>query len=119
MEIIILGIIVPLIGLFFSFRESESIEEKGTPRELLELLEETCKKRARVNSDICVICMRNYTDEEKVIHMPCDSRHYFHEECIMTWLEQNNMCPICKTEITAKSFQREKFVENSKILATV
>eukprot|EP00826_Nyctotherus_ovalis_P055039 TRINITY_DN7280_c0_g1_i20.p2 TRINITY_DN7280_c0_g1~~TRINITY_DN7280_c0_g1_i20.p2 ORF type:complete len:191 (-),score=34.73 TRINITY_DN7280_c0_g1_i20:164-736(-) len=119
MEIVILCVIVPLIGLFFRSTDAESIEDRGTPRELLEMLEEKCKRTARSSSDLCIICMRNYAEDDKVILMPCDPRHCFHEECILTWLEQNNTCPICKSEITIKSFQMDKFMSNSKIFATV
>ena len=34
----------------------------------------------------CVICMVEYTSEDTVVTLPCDKRHYFHDECIKTWL---------------------------------
>ena len=39
-----------------------------------------------------------------------------YKDCILTWLKRNNICPICKTEITAKSFQKNRFMENPKVI---
>ena len=80
MEILVLAFIVPLIGLFFRSNDTDSMENKGMSRELLEMLEEKCKRTAHRTSDFCIICIQDYTEKEKVILMPCDSRHYFHEK---------------------------------------
>lgn len=33
------------------------------------------------------------------IRLPCNSKHTFGSACIATWLEQNNTCPMCRTEL--------------------
>ena len=41
----------------------------------------------------CMICWDSIMDE--AIELPCN--HYFHEECIKTWLSEfSYICPICK-----------------------
>mmetsp|Transcript_18585 Transcript_18585/g.23110 ORF Transcript_18585/g.23110 Transcript_18585/m.23110 type:complete len:93 (-) Transcript_18585:314-592(-) len=30
----------------------------------------------------CVICMMPYNDDDMVTALPCDSRHYFHRDCV-------------------------------------
>ena len=44
--------------------------------------------------DICSICLsgENLTPNEK-----CG--HKFHTECLVTWLQNNNCCPVCRTRI--------------------
>ncbi len=44
----------------------------------------------------CSICIENILDEDKDI---TKCTHVFHKECIKKWLESNNTCPSCKTEL--------------------
>lgn len=57
----------------------------------------------------CSLCQEDFTEKQNVIILqPCG--HHFHYDkidCldtanIITWLEQNNFCPLCKTKIEAK-----------------
>jgi Ring finger domain len=49
------------------------------------------------NSDpTCTICTAEYTENEKIVIMQCDPRHFFHEDCIKKWLRINSNCPICR-----------------------
>jgi E3 ubiquitin-protein ligase DOA10 len=43
-----------------------------------------------------------------VVTLPCDKRHYFHDECIKNWLERNNACPLCKKPITEADLKKQK-----------
>jgi E3 ubiquitin-protein ligase DOA10 len=52
------------------------------------------------NEDQCAICLGEYTEESEVTPLPCDYRHYFHTQCIESWFERNNTCPLCKKVIT-------------------
>lgn len=51
----------------------------------------------------CAICLVDFADlesqDEQVIVLPCKA-HYFHVECIETWLQKNSVCPICRQEVT-------------------
>lgn len=50
----------------------------------------------------CSICLCEFTENEKcmVTPLPCNTLHVFHESCIKQWMERNNNCPLCKTNIT-------------------
>ena len=48
----------------------------------------------------CNICFEEYDANSKIVKLPCDARHFFHEKCIEEWLKQNNSCPLCKKPIT-------------------
>ena len=48
----------------------------------------------------CVICLKKYEENDAILELKCDKRHYFHKECITQWVEKNhNTCPLCKTVI--------------------
>lgn len=47
----------------------------------------------------CSICKCDFEVDEKVSQMPCE--HLFHPQCITTWLEQRNTCPICRHALPA------------------
>jgi E3 ubiquitin-protein ligase synoviolin len=52
--------------------------------------------------------MEDFGDESKLSWLPCDRRHYFHNECIMFWLVKNDTCPLCKVEVDFEAAQRMK-----------
>ena len=47
-------------------------------------------------SSECTICLFNYTEKTKKI---TECSHTFHTECLDRWLETNNSCPLCRTEL--------------------
>lgn len=47
-----------------------------------------------------------YSNVEVVI-LPCKA-HYFHEECISTWIAKQNACPVCRVEITLEGLKKQK-----------
>ena len=42
----------------------------------------------------------------KMMDLPC--KHYFHEECLMPWLNQHDSCPICRFELKTDDPDYEK-----------
>jgi len=44
----------------------------------------------------CSVCWDDFKLDEDVRKLRCD--HYFHEDCIIPWLELHNTCPICRKE---------------------
>ena len=49
----------------------------------------------------CTICLLQYTEETK---KTTECNHTFHDECIGRWLQTNNSCPLCRTEMKPMSF---------------
>ena len=64
----------------------------------------------------CAICMETYKEDQKVIALPCDERHYFHTDCILTWSERHRNCPLCKTPYDTDKINKfnKKFVKSKK-----
>ncbi|SBT79009.1 RING zinc finger protein, putative [Plasmodium ovale] len=52
------------------------------------------------NSDyVCSICCVEYLNDDDICILPCNYLHYYHKECIFTWLKKNNDCPLCRKNI--------------------
>lgn len=49
------------------------------------------------SSTQCSICMTDYEMGESVIPLTCE--HFFHPECIRSWLAHHNSCPVCRTSL--------------------
>ncbi|KAF8023674.1 hypothetical protein BT93_F1003 [Corymbia citriodora subsp. variegata] len=47
--------------------------------------------------DWCVICKDEISPDEEVACMPC--KHTFHHECIVRWLNESNLCPLCRFQM--------------------
>ena len=48
----------------------------------------------------CAICFVDYQAEDIVTQLKCDKRHYFHTECLESWIKKgNNICPFCRAPI--------------------
>ena len=63
---------------------------------LNQLKSEQYDSQVHVGDPTCTICAVEYAADEKIILMQCDSRHFFHEDCIKKWLRINANCPICR-----------------------
>ena len=54
------------------------------------------------SDEVCAICLDEFSIEgvaaaARVIRTPCS--HIYHEDCIVEWLENSNMCPMCRYEL--------------------
>jgi hypothetical protein len=45
----------------------------------------------------CAICLADYEVDEEIRLLPCV--HFYHKECIDTWLARSCVCPLCKSTI--------------------
>jgi E3 ubiquitin-protein ligase DOA10 len=57
---------------------------------------------------VCTICLLEYAQDDEIIQLPCDERHFFHSGCITEWLNKNNNCPLCKAPITSEALQEQQ-----------
>ena len=53
----------------------------------------------------CVICLEEFKYRDKTIILPCI--HFFHNNCIKSWLKRDNSCPICKFEISRNNINEQ------------
>ncbi|EXC32248.1 E3 ubiquitin-protein ligase RING1-like protein [Morus notabilis] len=45
----------------------------------------------------CAICLEEILLECEASRLPC--LHFYHERCILRWLEKSNVCPLCRFEL--------------------
>ena len=73
---------------------------------IMELLPSTIlKEKKEGENNECVVCLSPFEVGDSITTLPCV--HIFHTDCIKSWLESNNSCPICKFEITLNSIMGE------------
>lgn len=42
----------------------------------------------------CVICYQNFLPGSEITQLPC--KHIFHGDCIVKWLRESHLCPLCR-----------------------
>lgn len=48
----------------------------------------------------CIICWCQYKESDEIVKLKCNEKHYFHTECIESWIKGgNNSCPMCREPI--------------------
>lgn len=45
----------------------------------------------------CTVCQEDFKPGENARKLACD--HYFHEDCLMPWLQVQNTCPSCRNPV--------------------
>jgi hypothetical protein len=58
----------------------------------------------------CSICLMEVGKEEAMRRLPCG--HCFHVDCIDTWLQQCNNCPLCRTTPVQKQSEKTDNTSN-------
>ena len=78
---------------------SQNINSKLDPKLLNNLPSSKIKNKSKILLDIktCVICLQEYKPREYITSLPCI--HFYHTNCIKTWLLSKNECPICKFKV--------------------
>ncbi len=47
--------------------------------------------------DKCVICIENFVKNDMVTKLKCC--HIFHKNCIIEWIKNKSICPVCRNKI--------------------
>ncbi|KAK7286901.1 hypothetical protein RJT34_22245 [Clitoria ternatea] len=50
-------------------------------------------------SSMCSICLGVFPNGSKAIRLPKPCSHIFHQQCITTWLNIKNTCPLCRRTV--------------------
>ncbi|XP_015069578.1 probable E3 ubiquitin-protein ligase RHB1A [Solanum pennellii] len=49
------------------------------------------------SSKNCSICMEEFGIDTEASQLPC--KHFFHNDCIIPWLNRSNTCPLCRYKL--------------------
>jgi hypothetical protein len=68
----------------------------------IQLNEKYCNKNNEGILELpnCCICINDIQLKENCIILPC--KHILHWKCALEWLKNNNICPICRSELFHK-----------------
>ena len=83
----------------------ENLMRARRPRENIDinkLRRMTPEEKQNMVETSCTICISPLEEnpEEPLIYLPCNQNHVFHEHCIISWLEENQNCPLCRELVT-------------------
>lgn len=79
--------------------------ERMTPSSVKKFLKKQAKKfNPDTQCDQCAICLEQFSenDGKKISQLDCSEKHVFHLECIVEWVEKNDICPMCREPIRKK-----------------
>ena len=76
-------------------REQNEADRSQASRENTKLLVTDKISQQQVNEELqCAICVKDFTEAEEVKRLSCN--HFFHEQCILRWLQEKTTCPLCR-----------------------
>ncbi len=55
-----------------------------------------------IQEDSCPICLVDFVHDEVLRALPC-CKHTFHEACVVTWLDAQESCPLCREPLPERS----------------
>ena len=53
--------------------------------------------------DECMICLEELSTGLPLRIICCPCSHFYYYICILTWIQRNNSCPICRSHILVAS----------------
>ena len=55
-------------------------------------------KADKKHISFCVICIEDIKEGDEIMILKCPSNHFFHGNCIKSWLLVKTICPMCRSE---------------------
>jgi len=84
--------------LNMTFEQHQGNGPPPASKKEVERLKKIKVNRENVASNVeCTVCKDKYLLNEECDLLPCG--HFFHQDCILPWLELHNTCPICRYEL--------------------
>ncbi|KAI9084523.1 hypothetical protein K1719_033511 [Acacia pycnantha] len=68
-----------------------------TMKKAIALLKKMKISDDKVKESQCSICLEDFDEHDDVLVLPCD--HFFHNNCIVKWLNTGHTCPLCRFEL--------------------
>jgi hypothetical protein len=74
----------------------------------------TTEAYAHDDSPECPICKSEMQKKEKVVILPCNPKHLFHQVCFISWCWKSNRCPICWVRFGNFRLKKDDTVDNDE-----
>ena len=78
--------------------EDENYDENNAEELYNKKRNKHVKKYSTIKEEKCAICLQKYKGVDIIKEFPC--KHIFHKNCILKWIKNSNICPLCKYDIT-------------------
>lgn len=90
--LLVLYILCPWIRLAFFKPMMQKVKQISLAQLFLDIGAKTDEKI------MCPICTVDFEESENPVQLKCSKRHVFHQDCLKSWVEDNNKttCPICR-----------------------
>jgi len=92
---LIFGWFIAMINTFFD-NPSYFYSHYGVDPEIIKNL--PTFKADKKHISCCVICTEEIKEGDEIMILKCPGKHFFHAECIKSWLIVKTTCPMCRSE---------------------
>lgn len=94
--LILSGIVIFLAVLTIDSRGKYDIINKAINGLPCQVYNSSCSTKE------CSICIDSFSEGHQLRLLPCN--HYFHKECIDTWLRRGFRCPLCRARVITQQY---------------
>ncbi|EAR83383.4 RING-H2 zinc finger protein (macronuclear) [Tetrahymena thermophila SB210] len=108
--ILIIAIVLPLaLFIYFPYMVYKNCKKKRKRKQIFKNFKNLKFQVGKVQGDTeCTICRMDYVIDEEITILPCNELHHFHKDCIMSWLNVNMTCPLCRHNFAEESSEEEQ-----------
>lgn len=61
------------------------------------------------SESVCPICCDQFQNSDEIVILSCNIKHIFHPDCVKSWLDKNDTCPLCKERVISLD---QEYLEN-------
>ena len=95
-----------ILESILEFRPFGAEDNGGTGEEVGGDLENSSGNGNAVQGKDCAICLDDFAEGDP-INVPSGCPHIFHKDCLLSWLEFHDMCPICRRTMVTEDEWRD------------
>ena len=96
LKILLIGISFPILVCYFLRDQNQFFSHFGIDPEIIRTIPTIS---ASINHCTpCIICTQDIKLGQDIIILNCPGHHYFHANCIKSWLNVKLTCPVCRNE---------------------
>ena len=85
----------------YNFFPHKDLNNKQIVNEIINNLKINIIKEDKLSDNKCIICQEDYKIGDNYIKLPC--KHFFHDNCIKSWIKTKTICPICKLQLNSNN----------------
>ena len=60
----------------------------------------------------CAVCREAFSPGDAAVRLPCN--HLYHSPCILPWLQQRNLCPLCRHVLPPENSSQQQQGESHR-----